>query len=129
MRLAAQASRRNPGRRTNLSPHAPRFCLRATRPGDDTAATPGAIYQVEHLLAQPEKARGIEGLRAALTGRDDEFARSRQALEQTRQGEGQIVSLIGEAGVGKSAWCPSLSSSLWPRSCCAAGAVAGGALP
>jgi hypothetical protein len=35
-------------------------------------------------------------------GRDDELAALRRALERARRGEGQVVSVAGEAGVGKS---------------------------
>ena len=54
------------------------------------------------LLPQPTKARGIEGLRAKLVGRDEEFAKLKEALAQVLEGRGQMVTLIGEAGVGKS---------------------------
>ena len=67
-----------------------------------SAGKPALAYRVESLLPQPEKVRGIEDLRATLTGRDDEFAKLRSALELAGQGRGQIVSIIGEAGVGKS---------------------------
>jgi predicted ATPase/class 3 adenylate cyclase len=63
---------------------------------------PMAAYQVERLLPRPKKARGIEGLRAELIGRDGELAQLGEAFAQVLQGQGQMVSLIGEAGVGKS---------------------------
>ncbi|MFB0545808.1 MAG: AAA family ATPase, partial [Anaerolineae bacterium] len=63
---------------------------------------PLTAYQVERLLPQPKKARGIEGLRAELIGRDEEFAKLKEVLAKVLQGRGQMVSLIGEAGVGKS---------------------------
>jgi tetratricopeptide (TPR) repeat protein len=53
-------------------------------------------------LPRPEKARGIEGLRAELIGRDQELARLQEALAEVQRGRGQMVTLIGEAGVGKS---------------------------
>lgn len=37
-----------------------------------------------------------------MVGREEELQRIAQLLEKTRQGHGQIVALIGEAGVGKS---------------------------
>jgi class 3 adenylate cyclase len=43
-------------------------------------------------------ARGL----TRFVGRDDEMARLRQVLEQTRRNDGQVVALIGEPGVGKS---------------------------
>jgi DNA-binding SARP family transcriptional activator/predicted ATPase len=62
---------------------------------------PVTAYQVERLLPQPKKARGIEGLRADLIGRDEEFAKLKKALK-VLNGRGQMVTLVGEAGVGKS---------------------------
>ncbi|KPJ49549.1 MAG: hypothetical protein AMJ38_03185, partial [Dehalococcoidia bacterium DG_22] len=63
---------------------------------------PVTAYQVERLLPHPKKARGIEGLRAELIGRDEEFAKLKEALAKVLKGRGQMASLIGEAGVGKS---------------------------
>jgi class 3 adenylate cyclase/tetratricopeptide (TPR) repeat protein len=63
---------------------------------------PVTAYALEGGLSRPEKARGIEGLRAELIGRDEELARLRRAMAEVLQGEGRIVSLIGEAGLGKS---------------------------
>jgi predicted ATPase len=53
-------------------------------------------------LPHPEKARGIEGLHASLIGRDEELARLRAALAAVRDGEGQVATIVGDAGVGKS---------------------------
>ena len=58
--------------------------------------------RVERLLPHPRKARGIEGLRSALVGREGELARLHEAFAQVLDGQGRLVSLIGEAGVGKS---------------------------
>jgi predicted ATPase/DNA-binding SARP family transcriptional activator/class 3 adenylate cyclase len=63
---------------------------------------PVAAYRVERLLPHPRKARGIEGLRAELIGRDWELAQLKGVFARVLQGGGQMVSLIGEAGVGKS---------------------------
>lgn len=65
-------------------------------------AQPITAYSVERTLPRPEKARGIEGLRAELIGRDQELAELKEALAEVQRGRGQMVSLIGEAGVGKS---------------------------
>jgi tetratricopeptide (TPR) repeat protein len=40
-----------------------------------------------------------------LTGRTDEFAALNQELENTMRGEGHVVGLVGEAGIGKSRLC------------------------
>src|SRR5262249_48991481 len=65
-------------------------------------AEPVTAHAVAHALPRPEKARGIEGLRAELIGRDQELASLAEALAEVRRGRGQMVSLIGEAGLGKS---------------------------
>jgi tetratricopeptide (TPR) repeat protein len=44
----------------------------------------------------------LEELRAELIGRNEELAKLKVALAETLQGHGQMVSVIGEAGVGKS---------------------------
>jgi len=48
------------------------------------------------------KARGIERLVSPLVGRDGELATLREALAQLGAGLGGIVSIVGDAGVGKS---------------------------
>ena len=63
---------------------------------------PVPAYRVLGVRAQPGRLRGIEGVNARLIGRDREFAQLKDALEQLRQGRGQIVCVIGEAGLGKS---------------------------
>jgi predicted ATPase/class 3 adenylate cyclase len=65
-------------------------------------AGPVTAYAADKVLPRPEKVRGIEGLRAELIGRDEEMAQLHEALQDLRRGRGQMVSLIGEAGVGKS---------------------------
>jgi len=75
----------------------------APRPMD--LGEPGPLkkaYRVERLLARPRKARGFEGLRSTLVGRASELGSMQQAFARVLDGRGQMVSLIGEAGVGKS---------------------------
>jgi class 3 adenylate cyclase/tetratricopeptide (TPR) repeat protein len=64
-----------------------------------------APVEVHRLVsAKPQRARirGIEGLHAPLTGRDAELDQIRRRLSQLRQGSGCILSILGEAGLGKS---------------------------
>jgi DNA-binding SARP family transcriptional activator len=64
------------------------------------------VHQVIRNRRYPHKTRGIEGLRADLVGRDEELKLLHSSLDsitgrQPNAG-GQAISLIGEAGVGKS---------------------------
>jgi len=63
---------------------------------------PVAAHEVLRPLPHPEKVRGIEGARAALIGREHELETLKEVLANLLAGQGQMVSIIGEAGVGKS---------------------------
>jgi class 3 adenylate cyclase/transcriptional regulator with XRE-family HTH domain len=72
---------------------------------------PLAAYAVVGELAHPQKTRGIEGLRAALVGREHEVALLTQLLAEVRGGRGQLALVSGEAGVGKSRLIAELKDS------------------
>jgi len=59
---------------------------------------PVTAYAAERILDRLEKVRGIEGLRAAMIGRDIELDRLRMAMSQP----GGAIAIVGEAGIGKS---------------------------
>lgn len=59
-------------------------------------------YRVLGAKAAPGRLRGIEGLEAPLIGRDHEMHQLRGAIIELRRGRGQIASVMGEAGLGKS---------------------------
>ncbi|MFZ1396679.1 MAG: tetratricopeptide repeat protein, partial [Candidatus Promineifilaceae bacterium] len=63
---------------------------------------PVPIFAVTGLRAMPEPSRGVQGLQAPLIGRDAEQTELQEAIDQLSFGFGRIVSLIGEAGQGKS---------------------------
>ena len=63
---------------------------------------PVTAYKVERLLPEPKKARGLEGLRSELIGRDEELSKLRDVLDGVLEGRSQMVSIIGEVGLGKS---------------------------
>jgi class 3 adenylate cyclase/tetratricopeptide (TPR) repeat protein len=63
-------------------------------------AEPIVAYRVTGRKAHPGTLRG--GRRAPLVGRDREMDVLRHAVEDAQARRGQIVSLIGEAGLGKS---------------------------
>jgi len=59
-------------------------------------------YQVLGPLEKPRLGRGIEGMTSPLVGRDVEFKELEYILEQLEGGDGRIVTVVGEAGIGKS---------------------------
>ena len=63
---------------------------------------PVQAYRVLRARTEPGSLRGIEGLDAPLVGRETEMGRLREIVAELRQGRGQIVSLTGDAGLGKS---------------------------
>jgi len=63
---------------------------------------PVPAYRVIGVNPEQTSARGIAGVRAPLTGRDREFEKLKAAADNVRQGRGEIVCLVGEAGLGKS---------------------------
>jgi ABC-type oligopeptide transport system substrate-binding subunit/class 3 adenylate cyclase len=65
-------------------------------------AEPIPVYRVLAAKAAPGKPRGIAGLESPLVGRKAEFAALQEALERLQAGVGGIVTLVGEAGIGKS---------------------------
>jgi hypothetical protein len=65
-------------------------------------AEPVLTYRVLGEKAEPGSLRGIEGLSTPLVGRDEEISQLRGALQRLHEGRGAIVSLIGEAEIGKS---------------------------
>jgi adenylate cyclase len=62
-----------------------------------------SVYRALGLLEAPRSARGLEvhGLVAPLIGREDELGQMLTAFDRMLRGRAQVVSLIGEAGVGK----------------------------
>lgn len=76
------------------------------------------IYQLLGSLEIPEKARGIQGLSTRLIGRNEEIGKLREALNLVLNGRGLMVSLVGEAGIGKSRLIAELKQnaiSLWEQ--------------
>jgi len=90
------------GTSAHRAPDTPHSALRTphSKGSDLDGALP--VYQVVRPRPRPRKPRGIEGLRVELVGREQELAQLRGAFEAVLQEHGQIVSIVGEAGVGKS---------------------------
>lgn len=63
---------------------------------------PVEVYEVLGEKAVRGATRGVEGISSELVGRDREFETLLTCLGRVQQGQGQIVSVIGEAGLGKS---------------------------
>ncbi|HLF28329.1 MAG TPA: adenylate/guanylate cyclase domain-containing protein [Anaerolineae bacterium] len=63
---------------------------------------PVQIYAVRARAATPGTMRGIEGLRSPLIGRGPELDTLRARLDAAAQGNGCVVALVGDAGLGKS---------------------------
>ena len=73
----------------------------ALSPEEEAGGVPVKAYRVERRRLRLEKARGLEGLRAELIGRDEELSRLSATLGEVLSGAGRMVSITGEAGVGK----------------------------
>lgn len=69
-------------------------------------------YRALRPAPRPQKTRGIEGLRTRLIGREYEMLRLRGAVQSLLRGNGGIVDLIGEAGIGKSRLLSELHAAL-----------------
>lgn len=73
---------------------------------------PVQSYRVNHALAEVGQLRGIEGLDSPLIGRAAEMETLNKAASELAEGRGQIVSIMGEAGLGKSRLMAELRSSI-----------------
>ena len=63
---------------------------------------PVPVFSVEGARAVPEPVRGLSGMRSPLVARDTEWRELLAAMQRLGLGQGQIVSIVGEAGLGKS---------------------------
>ena len=65
-------------------------------------SAPVRAYRVLAAKALPGRLRGIQGVSARLIGREREMELLGDAMDGVMEGRGQIICLIGEAGLGKS---------------------------
>lgn len=65
-------------------------------------AEPVRAYRALGVKAEPGRLRGIENLEAPLIGRQEQLETLSLAVGELCQGAGQIVSVMGKAGLGKS---------------------------
>jgi len=64
---------------------------------------PVPVYRLlAHKAVAGAKVRGIAGLESPLVGRETEFRALRETLQQLQAGVGGVVTIVGEAGLGKS---------------------------
>jgi class 3 adenylate cyclase/tetratricopeptide (TPR) repeat protein len=63
---------------------------------------PVVVHKLQGLKAVPLASRGIDGLWSPLVGRDESLDRLRTALQRLSDGQGSVLAVRGEAGVGKS---------------------------
>ncbi len=63
---------------------------------------PVQAYQVIGRKSDPGRQRGLEGLETPLLGREADLQTLQNILLGLSQGKGRVVSVIGEAGLGKS---------------------------
>jgi predicted ATPase/class 3 adenylate cyclase len=76
---------------------------------------PIAVYRPLTAKATAEKIRGIPGLEAPMIGRQTELAALQQAVARLQAGEGGLVTIVGEAGLGKSRLVMELRKTLSPH--------------
>jgi class 3 adenylate cyclase len=63
---------------------------------------PVTAYLVTGMRTAGGRPRGIPGLSSPVVGRDAEIRTLRGCITDLRQGRGQVVSIVGEPGIGKS---------------------------
>jgi class 3 adenylate cyclase/tetratricopeptide (TPR) repeat protein len=69
-------------------------------------AAPIEIFKLRGLQHAPSSGVFRSGIRLSpLTGRDDQFSALERELERTIKGDGRVVGVVGEAGIGKSRLC------------------------
>jgi class 3 adenylate cyclase/tetratricopeptide (TPR) repeat protein len=69
-------------------------------------AAPVEIFKLRGLQHAPSSGVFRSGIRLSpLTGRNEQFSALARELESTARGDGRVVGVVGEAGIGKSRLC------------------------
>lgn len=66
------------------------------------------LYFLRGIRRRPARIRGYRASHAPLVGRDLEVSRMEELLEQVQEDQGQILGLVGDAGIGKTRLAVSL---------------------
>jgi adenylate cyclase len=82
---------------------------------------PLTVFELVSELAEPMA--GLSGWQAPLIGRDEDLAQLEACYERARRGRPQVVSIVGEAGMGKTRLAAELVKLLAERAGQADGAV------
>ena len=69
-------------------------------------------FKVLSAKEQPSKTHNLTGLRSKLIGRNAEMAHLKETIEDLKQGKGNIVSICGDIGTGKSRLVEELKAML-----------------
>lgn len=75
-------------------------------------ADPVKVYRALTMKDRPEKVHRIQGVRADLIGREKELGDLKAAVKDLEKGHGTVVSIVGEAGTGKSRLVQELKAGL-----------------
>ena len=104
-RPAAGARRAGDGARRRADAASGRAAVRLGRPGGvelKGKAEPVAARAALAAAGDHRRTRGLEGVQAALVGRDRELAPGARAVEASLAGTGGVLFVTGEPGIGKS---------------------------
>ena len=63
---------------------------------------PVKVFQVSETKAAPQTECRVEKITSPLVGRESEMQRLKESLDALSEGHGQVVAVIGDAGIGKS---------------------------
>lgn len=74
-------------------------------------SVPIQTYRVLGVKSTPKQLRGLEGLSSSLVGRDSQMALLKDRLKDLGSGKGSVVTVLGEAGLGKSTLIAELKKS------------------
>jgi class 3 adenylate cyclase/tetratricopeptide (TPR) repeat protein len=75
-------------------------------------ADPISVYKVLSVSDRPDSLHRSSGLSADLIGRDVELTQLKDAFEHLQNGNGTIISIVGDAGTGKSRLIEEFRTSL-----------------